>query len=88
MAKHSVCKITLLFLALFTFSSGIYAQNATKILDTAAAKYKKAGGVKINYKYTLGSEHGTGVLKSDGTNLSMIPEISLCGLTGNPFGLW
>lgn len=66
MAKHSVCKITLLFLALFTFSSRIYAQNATKILDTAAAKYKQAGGVKINYTYTLGSEHGTGVLKSDG----------------------
>lgn len=56
----------LILLVAFIFSSDIYSQNAIKILDTAAANYKKASGVKINYTYTIGSEHGKGVLKSDG----------------------
>ena len=42
------------------------ADNATKILDQAASKFKAAGGVLIGYSYDMNGETGKGTIKMQG----------------------
>lgn len=63
MIRKSIFGMLCLLCTVCIFSQKASAQNATKILDTAASNFKSAGGVKITYSFTGNGTSGNGIIK-------------------------
>ena len=59
-------KLFVFMISLLSVVNVFAADDATKILDQAASKFKAAGGVLIGYSYDMNGETGKGTIKMQG----------------------
>ena len=74
-----------MFIVLLSGVFSVFAQKtAMKVLDDAAASFKKAGGVKVAYTYSMNGQLGSGTIMMLGQTLANM----WYGSTERPCGRW
>ena len=76
-------KLFVFMISLLSVVNVFAADNATKILDQAASKFKAAGGVLIGYSYDMNGETGKGTIKMQGKKFVNTTPKELAGI--NPY---